>query len=100
MNFIDNWLTNTKEVVVYKIMTYQEKIQRVIDKLNGGDPDNIGERAQSILRAIGITKNFPNGQPSVKEDDTHCCLRNINSLPERPSYVEEEKEDEGNFGFH
>ena len=80
-------------------MTYKEKIQRVIDKLNDGSYNTVEEWAESILRAVGITKNFPDGQPSLKEDE-HFCLRDINSLPDRPSYVEEEKEDEGNFGFH
>jgi len=39
-------------------MTYQEKIQRVIDKLANDDYDNIGERAQSILLPLVLQKTF------------------------------------------
>jgi|ERR1035441_4420627 hypothetical protein len=48
-------------------MTYQEKVKRVVDKLNDSGYDSEQEWAESILRAVGITEKFPNGSPSMAE---------------------------------
>jgi hypothetical protein len=59
-------------------MTYQEKVKRVVDKLSAGPQlyggisrtggyDTAEEWAESILRAVGITEKFPNGNPSMAE---------------------------------
>lgn len=46
-------------------MTYEEKVQRVIAKLDSDGADSEREWAENILRSIGITPETPNGPQPV-----------------------------------
>lgn len=68
-------LSDRQQQVSGKNMTYEQKVQTVISKLDSDGADSEREWAENILRSLGITEQTPNGTVTI-------------TMPTVPSYFQ------------